>query len=69
MPFLQYLHAVAERHNLGTADAFQAMEAILAGEVSAAQIGAFLTALRMKGETVDELVGFASAMRKRAVRV
>ncbi|HVP46322.1 MAG TPA: anthranilate phosphoribosyltransferase [Bryobacteraceae bacterium] len=69
MPFLQYLHAVAERRNLGTADAFDAMEAILAGEVSAAQIAAFLTALRMKGETVDELVGFARAMRKRAVRL
>jgi anthranilate phosphoribosyltransferase len=69
MPFLQYLHAVAERRNLGTADAFEAMEAILAGEVSAAQIASFLTALRMKGETVDELVGFARAMRKRAVRL
>jgi anthranilate phosphoribosyltransferase len=69
MPFLQYLHAVAERRNLGTAEASEAMEAILAGDVSAAQIAAFLTALRMKGETVDELVGFARAMRSRAVRV
>ena len=69
MPFLQYLHAVAERRNLGTAEASEAMEAILAGDVSPAQIAAFLTALRMKGETVDELVGFARAMRSRAVRV
>ena len=69
MPFLQYLHAVAERRNLATPEASQAMEAILAGEVSATQIAAFLTALRMKGETVDELVGFARAMRSRAVRV
>jgi anthranilate phosphoribosyltransferase len=69
MPFLQYLHAVAEHRNLETADASEAMEAILAGEVSAAQIAAFLTALRMKGETVDELVGFARAMRHRAVRL
>ena len=69
MPFLQYLHAVAERRNLGTAEASEAMEAILAGEVSAPQIAAFLTALRMKGETVDELVGFARVMRSRAVRV
>ncbi len=45
------------------------MQGILAGEVSAAQIAAFLTALRMKGETVDELVGFARAMRAVAVRV
>ena len=69
MPFLQYLHAVAERRSLGTQDASEAMEAILAGDVSPAQIAAFLTALRMKGETVDELVGFARAMRNRAVRV
>ena len=69
MPFLQYLHAVAERRNLGTAEASEAMEAILAGDVSPAQIAAFLTALRMKGETVDELVGFARTMRSRAVRV
>src|SRR5713226_6819170 len=69
MPFLQYLHAVAERRSLGTAEASEAMEAILAGDVSPAQIAAFLTALRMKGETVDELVGFARAMRSRAVRV
>ena len=69
MPFLQYLHAVAERRSLGTQEASEAMEAILAGDVSSTQIAAFLTALRMKGETVDELVGFARAMRNRAVRV
>lgn len=45
------------------------MEGILKGDVSAAQIAAFLTALRMKGETVDELVGFARAMRQMAVRI
>jgi anthranilate phosphoribosyltransferase len=45
------------------------MEGILKGEVSVAQIAAFLTALRMKGETVDELVGFARAMRQMAVRI
>ncbi len=69
MSFLPYLHAVAERRNLGAAEACEAMQGILAGEVSAAQIAAFLTALRMKGETVDELVGFARAMRAVAVRV
>jgi anthranilate phosphoribosyltransferase len=69
MPFLPYLHAVAERHNLAAGEACAAMQGILAGEVSAPQIAAFLTALRMKGETVDELVGFARAMRAVAVRV
>jgi anthranilate phosphoribosyltransferase len=69
MPFLPYLHAVAERRNLGAAEACEAMHAILAGDVSATQIAAFLVALRMKGETVDELVGFARAMRSMAVRI
>jgi anthranilate phosphoribosyltransferase len=69
MPFLPYLHAVAERHNLAAGEACDAMQGILAGEVSPPQIAAFLTALRMKGETVDELVGFARAMRAVAVRV
>ena len=45
------------------------MREILAGEVSSVQLASFLTAMRMKGETVDELVGFASAMRDVAVRV
>jgi anthranilate phosphoribosyltransferase len=69
MPFLPYLHAVAERRNLAEGEAREAMEGILAGEVSAPQIAAFLTALRMKGETVEELVGFARAMRHMAVRL
>lgn len=69
MPFLPYLHAVAERHNLAAGEACEAMQGILAGEVSPSQIAAFLTALRMKGETVDELVGFARAMRAVAVQV
>jgi anthranilate phosphoribosyltransferase len=69
MPFLPFLHAVTERRNLSAAEAREAMEGILKGDVSAAQIAAFLTALRMKGETVDELVGFARAMRQMAVRI
>src|SRR5215472_15822390 len=69
MTFLPYLHAVAERRNLAAGEACEAMEGILAGDVPAAQIAAFLTALRMKGETIEELVGFARAMRAVAVRV
>jgi len=69
MSFLPYLHAVTERQNLSTSDAHEAMQRILKGEVSAPRIAAFLVALKMKGETVDELVGFARAMRAMAVRV
>jgi anthranilate phosphoribosyltransferase len=60
---------VSEREDLSRADAFAAMETILQGQASPAQIAAFLVALRMKGETVEELVGFASAMRGMARRV
>jgi anthranilate phosphoribosyltransferase len=69
MSFLPFLHAVSEHRSLSRAEAHEAMQGILAGEVSAPQIAAFLVALRMKGETVDELVGFATAMRAVAVRV
>ena len=45
------------------------MQAILSGEVSTAQIAAFLVALRMKGETAGEMIGFARAMRAMSVKV
>jgi anthranilate phosphoribosyltransferase len=45
------------------------MGLIMEGEVTPAQFGALATALRIKGETVDELVGFARAMRQRAIPV
>jgi anthranilate phosphoribosyltransferase len=69
MPFLAFLHAVASHKHLQTEEAHEAMREILAGEVSPVQLASFLTALRMKGETVDELVGFAAAMRDVAERV
>jgi len=66
MPLLPHLHRAIERQNLSTAEAREAMLSILNGEASAAQIAGFLVALRMKGETVEELVGFARAMREKA---
>ncbi len=66
MSLLQYLHRVAERHDLSAQQAHQAMGAILRGEATVPQIAAFLVALRMKGETAEELVGFARAMREMA---
>jgi anthranilate phosphoribosyltransferase len=66
MSLLPYLHRVADRHNLAAQDACEAMQVILDGGASPAQIAAFLTALRMKGETAEELAGFALAMRSRA---
>jgi anthranilate phosphoribosyltransferase len=45
------------------------MNDIMAGRIAEAPMAALLTALRMKGETVDEIAGFASAMRGNAVRI
>lgn len=69
MSLLPYLERIAERRDLSCAEAQAAMEAILSGAASQPQIAAFLMALRMKEECVDELVGFARAMRRMAARV
>src|SRR5580704_19134788 len=66
---LPYLHRVAARENLSSADARQAMLAILNGDATTPQIAAFLIGLRTKGETADEVLGFARAMREKAARV
>jgi len=60
---LNLLHAVASGRSLTEEEAESAMRALLAGETTHVVTAAFLTALRMKGETVDELTGFARAMR------
>jgi anthranilate phosphoribosyltransferase len=69
MTLLPFIERVVERQNLSAADAEAAMHTILAGEASHPQIASFLTALRMKGETADELAGFARAMRRMAAPV
>lgn len=69
MSLLPFLHRVLDRKDLTPEEAASAMSAILRGEATTAQIAAFLAALRLKGETVNELVGFARAMREHAVPV
>ncbi|MDN5347654.1 MAG: anthranilate phosphoribosyltransferase [Clostridia bacterium] len=53
--------------SLSEEEARQAMDCIMSGEATPAQIAAFLTALRIKGETVEEISGFARSMRQKAV--
>ena len=55
--------------SLSENEAFMAMGAILEGKATSTQIGSFTTALRIKGETVDEITGAAKAMRERIARV
>jgi len=69
MPLLPYLERVTAREDLNAADAQAAMQTILTGEANPAQIAGFLMALRTKGDTVEELVGFARAMRAMAAPV
>ncbi len=66
MSFVSYLHKAVNRENLTAAEAQLVMELVLEGRVSTPQLASFLVALRMKGETADELVGFARAMRSKA---
>ena len=63
------VRALVVRRDLSRIEAAAAMEAIMSGAATNAQIAAFLTALRMKGETVEELIGFAQVMRQKAVKV
>src|SRR6185437_8062198 len=67
------IHAALQKiivgEDLSRVEAEAAMEHILSGRATDAQIAALLTALRMKGETVDEIVGFATAMRRHAPRI
>lgn len=67
--FPELLKIVLSGRALDRAQARAAMNALIGGGVTDAQAGAFLAALRVRGETVPELIGFAEAMRARVVRV
>src|SRR6476619_4142779 len=65
----ELLLRLSRREDLRTEDAAEAMRQIMAGEATPAQIGAFLLALRTKGETVDEIDGLARTMLEFATPV
>ena len=63
------LGAVVEGRTLTLDEARDAMGSVMDGEATPALLAALLVALRMRGETVDELAGFATAMRERVLAV
>ena len=60
---------LVDGRSLSMEQSAQAMNEIMTGEATLAQIGAFLTALRIKGETSDEIAGMARVMREKSLRV
>lgn len=63
------IRSVVEGNELTLEQSTAAMDAIMTGEVAGSQIAALVTALRMKGETVAEIAGFANAMRDHSLKV
>jgi anthranilate phosphoribosyltransferase len=63
------LQKLSLKENLTEHDAIEAMNCIMEGNATQSQIGGFLTALRFKGETVEEIVGFAKVMREKSAKV
>ena len=69
MPLKHAIAQVINGRDLSFDEAAAAMDAIMNGAASPAQIGSYLTALRMKGETADEIAGSAHSMRRHVVAV
>src|SRR4030095_8792569 len=69
MTIIEAIKQVIDRVDLTEAEAESVLEQIMTGQCTDAQIASLLTALRMKGETVAELTGFARVMRRRAAKV
>ena len=60
---------IIERHSLTEKEMENVMEEIMTGAATPAQVSSFITALRMKGETVAEITGAARVMRQKATRI
>lgn len=69
MDIKQALNTVVNRIDLSTDEMISVMRDVMTGGATPAQIGAFLVALRMKGETLDEITGAATVMRELATKV
>ena len=60
------IESIMRFENLSTGEACGAMKYIIEGNANDCQIASFLTALKMKGETIDEISGFSKAMLEKA---
>ncbi len=69
MDIREAITRILERQSLTTDEMVSVVEQIMTGGATDAQIGGFLVALRMKGETVDEITGVAQVMRRLATKV
>jgi anthranilate phosphoribosyltransferase len=69
MTITDAIKKVIERQDLTRAESEAVLDQIMTGQCTDAQIGALLAALRVKGETIDEVTGFASVMRRKAAAV
>ncbi len=67
--FKEILAKLPDRIDLTEKEAEEAMQEIMRGNVTDAQIAAYLMGLRMKGETIEEITGSVRAMRDLAIRV
>lgn len=67
--FKSLIAKVADGHSLSSGGAEAAFDAMMSGDATSGQIGAFLMALRVRGETVDEITAGAKIMRAKAVHV
>jgi len=69
MNIQEALNRLVSRNDLTEPEMITVMTAIMEGRVESSQLGAFLTALRMKGETVGEIVGAARVMREKSEKI
>ena len=63
--FREQLNKIIHRQDLDQTEMAEMIAAIFSGEITDAQIGAFMAALATKGETFEELAGAAQAMRRK----
>ena len=64
-----YIEKTIEKENLTIKEAYDAMDKIMSGEVNQSQLAGLLIAIKSKGETAEEIAGFAQAMRNKSIRL